>query len=126
MLLLEQRINEIREYMYKKVEASEIGQAYVAKANAKGMDGPVRLMEALFISMFAGTHAVVYFLRVGTYEQHVAAYICNCVGYGGTGSMTHLIVDHMMTDPNKFAALFRKDKESYMLEGARLFPPVSV
>ena len=44
----------IRAPIEKKVFASEVGQAFLAAAKAKGMDGDTRLREIIFIVMFAG------------------------------------------------------------------------
>merc|ERR1719215_1206202 len=45
-------------------------------------------------------------------------------GYGGTGNLAMETLKMILKDPAKYTALFRKDKKAFMLEAARVYPPV--
>eukprot|EP00928_Gymnodinium_smaydae_P073621 TRINITY_DN5679_c1_g3_i2.p1 TRINITY_DN5679_c1_g3~~TRINITY_DN5679_c1_g3_i2.p1 ORF type:complete len:496 (-),score=95.37 TRINITY_DN5679_c1_g3_i2:76-1452(-) len=92
------RLSEIRTSILKKVAASARGKEFVALAQSRDMDGSKRLDEMVWIAMFAG--------------------------YGGTSNLAFETIKHVLKKPAEYAALFRKDPEAFMLEAARLYPPV--
>lgn len=92
------RLGEIRAGIYAKVAASEGGKKFVELAKSRGMNGTERLQEMVWIAMFAG--------------------------YGGTSNLAFETVKHALKEPAKYVKLFRQDPDAYMLEAARLFPPV--
>ena len=92
------RIAEIRAPIERLVFASEVGQKYLAKAEETLGNSEARLREIIFVSMFAG--------------------------YGGTGGLCRYTVTQILKDPARYIALFKKDPEAFVLESARLYPPV--
>lgn len=94
-----QRLADIRAKITAKVKAGAIGKAFMAEAKERGMDGEKRLSEMVWIAMFAG--------------------------YGGTGNLAYETVKHILKDPKKYAPMFRKNPRAFLVESARLHPPVA-
>jgi len=92
------RLAEIRGKLEPKVAAGRFGQKFLALATERGMPATARLQEVLWIVLFAA--------------------------FGGTGNLALQTVKHLLKDPAKYVPLFRKDSEAFMLEAARLYPPV--
>lgn len=95
------RLAEIRAQLEDLVLNAEIGKRYIAAVDADATmgRGEDRLKEMLFVAQFAG--------------------------YAGTGTLTSRTIKHIQTDPAKYIPMFRQNKEAFMLEAARLFPPVA-
>lgn len=95
------RLAEIRASLEDLVLNAEIGKRYIAAVDADATmgRGEDRLKELLFVAQFAG--------------------------YAGTGTLTSRTIKHIQTDPAKYIPMFRQNKEAFMLEAARLFPPVA-
>mmetsp|Transcript_74319 Transcript_74319/g.193613 ORF Transcript_74319/g.193613 Transcript_74319/m.193613 type:complete len:475 (+) Transcript_74319:71-1495(+) len=93
------KLQEIRAKIHAKVASGDIAKAFVAEAKERGMDGEKRLSEMVWIAMFAG--------------------------YGGTGNLAFSTVQHVLLDPAKYVPLYRNDPKAFMLEAARLYPPVA-
>merc|ERR1711904_752086 len=53
-----------------------------------------------------------------------AVWIGMFAGYGGTGNLAYETIRFILKDPRKWGDLFTQDKAAFMLEAARLFPPV--
>eukprot|EP00931_Biecheleriopsis_adriatica_P008994 TRINITY_DN110110_c0_g1_i1.p1 TRINITY_DN110110_c0_g1~~TRINITY_DN110110_c0_g1_i1.p1 ORF type:complete len:462 (-),score=93.58 TRINITY_DN110110_c0_g1_i1:281-1666(-) len=93
------RMSEIRSKLFRKIETSAVGLRFMAGANERGMYGRQRLDEMVWIAMFAG--------------------------YGGTSNLAFETLKMINKDPTIYVPLFRKDPEAFMLESARLHPPVA-
>ena len=91
------RLAEIRAAVMRKVEPGEIAQKFISLAEDRGMPGKERLDEMVWIALFAG--------------------------YGGTGNLAYETLRMIQKDP-KLVKLFRSDPEAFMLEAARIRPPV--
>lgn len=93
------RLAQIRKQVLDKVMASTIGKNIMSVASSRGMDGQDCLEEILWTVMFAG--------------------------YGGTSNLVFEIIRTTIAkDPKTYVPLFEKDPMAYILEGARLNPPV--
>ncbi|CAE8736853.1 unnamed protein product [Polarella glacialis] len=92
------RMAEIRMKIFYKVTRSRVGKAFMRAADDRGMDGEKRLSEMVWIAMFAG--------------------------YGGSSNLAFETIKRILTDPGKYTVLFRSDPKAFMLEAARLHPPV--
>merc|ERR1712080_222737 len=93
------RLTEIRKPIYAKIVASEVGKNFMALARERGMNAEERLTEMQWIASFAG--------------------------YGGTGNLAFETVKHVLKSPAEYVELFRSDPDAFMLESARLYPPVA-
>lgn len=92
------RLAAIRAPIMAKLQASKVGQAFMALAQEQGMNKEQRIGELLWIAMFAG--------------------------YGGTGNLAFETVKHVLKNPAVYVKLFRSNPEAFMLEAARFYPPV--
>jgi len=88
-------------YFTEKVQESEIGQEFMKKAAERGMDGAVRLKEAVLLLMF--------------------------VGYGGTAALMPPMINQLTHSVQIMwlVELMRNTPEAVLLEGWRLFPPAA-
>jgi hypothetical protein len=93
-----QKMASIRKKFFDRVVASQVGKGFIAEAEKRGMDGMKRIDEMVWITMFAG--------------------------YGGTSNLAMETVKFILKDPAKHVKLFKKDKHAFILESARLHPPV--
>ncbi|CAJ1342911.1 unnamed protein product [Effrenium voratum] len=91
------RLAEIRSTVFQKVEAGEVGKSFMALATERSMYGKQRLDEMVWIALFAG--------------------------YGGTGNLAYETLRMILKDPSMIK-LFRRDPDAFMLEAARVRPPV--
>lgn len=91
------RLSEIRASVMRKVEPGEVAQSFMALAKERGMPGKERLDEMVWIALFAG--------------------------YGGTSNLAYETLRMIRKDP-KLVKLFRADPLAFMLEAARIRPPV--
>lgn len=92
------RLNAIREEIGAIVAAGPVGKQYLETARSRGMPAETRLRELVWIVMFAA--------------------------FGGTGNLATMTLRHIMANPAKNVPIFRSDVDAFMLEAARLFPPV--
>ncbi|OLP87424.1 hypothetical protein AK812_SmicGene31349 [Symbiodinium microadriaticum] len=92
------RLSEIRSTVMKKVEAGEIARNFIALATERGMSGKQRLDEMVWIALFAG--------------------------YGGTGNLAYETLRLILKDPGLYVPMFQRDADAFMLEAARIKPPV--
>lgn len=92
------RLAAIRRKIQAKVEAGPVAKRFQEVARERGMDPVKRLSEVVWIAMFAG--------------------------YGGTGNLAFETLKMILTDSERFVPLFRRDPRAFMLEAARLHPPV--
>eukprot|EP00439_Symbiodinium_sp_Y106_P074777 s367_g14.t1 len=92
------RLSEIRSAIMKKVEAGEIAKSFIALATERGMSGKQRLDEMVWIALFAG--------------------------YGGTGNLAYETLRLILKDPGLHVPMFQRDADAFMLEAARIKPPV--
>jgi len=91
------RLAEIRASVMRKVELGEVAQKFMALAEERGMSGKERLDEMVWIALFAG--------------------------YGGTSNLAYETLKMIRKD-SKMVKLFRSDPLAFMLEAARIRPPV--
>jgi len=92
------RLAEIRSIIMKKVKSGDVAKSFIALAIDRGMDGEQRLDEMVWIALFAG--------------------------YGGTGNLAYETLRLILKDPGYYVPLFHKDPDAFMLEAARVKPPV--
>jgi hypothetical protein len=92
------KIAEIRSKILAKLLTGKIGKDFLAQAKNRTMNANDRIGEVLWIALFAG--------------------------YGGTGNLAFETVKHILKKPPVYVKLFRKDKDAFMLEAARFYPPV--
>jgi len=93
------RLAEIKQLIMDKMLVSDVGKSFMAIAKERGMNGPERLHELLWIASFAG--------------------------YGGSGNLCFYTVKHVLKKPAEYVKLFRSNPEAFVLESARLYPPVA-
>jgi len=94
-----EKLERTRAALYSKAVGSEAAKKFMSAAEKLGLNGEIRLRDFIWIVMFAG--------------------------YGGTGYLTFETFNMVKTDPAKFLKLYRKDPEAFVLESARLHPPVA-
>jgi len=92
------RLAEIRDIIEHKVARGEVGREFLALAESRGMPGQTRLQDAIWVVLFAG--------------------------FGGTSNLAIQTIKHILANPGLNVPLLRKDVEAFMLEAARLYPPV--
>lgn len=92
------KMASIRKKFFDRVVTSDVGKGFIAEAEKRGMDGMKRIDEMVWITMFAG--------------------------YGGTSNLAFETVKFILKHPAKHVKLFKQDKHSFILESARLHPPV--
>ncbi|CAK9015418.1 Uncharacterized protein SCF082_LOCUS12748 [Durusdinium trenchii] len=91
------KLAEIRASVMRKVEQGDVARKFMELAEERGMPGKERLDEMVWIALFAG--------------------------YGGTSNLAYETLKMIQKDP-KLVKLFRADPDAFMLEAARVRPPV--
>jgi len=93
------RLAEIRGILEPKVARSSGGQKLLALAKDRGMPAQTCLQEVIWVVLFAA--------------------------FGGTSNLAIQTVKHILADRSADnVRLFLEDKEAFMLEAARFYPPV--
>eukprot|EP01065_Artemidia_motanka_P032855 TRINITY_DN39828_c0_g1_i1.p1 TRINITY_DN39828_c0_g1~~TRINITY_DN39828_c0_g1_i1.p1 ORF type:complete len:483 (+),score=127.10 TRINITY_DN39828_c0_g1_i1:212-1450(+) len=92
------RAKEIYRTFGDLVGGSEIGRNFMRLAEERGMDASERLHELVCVVLFAG--------------------------YGGTSTYTTTTVKRIRADPQRYVPMYKKDRDAFLKESARLAPPV--
>ena len=93
------RLRELRLSVEEVVATGNGARRVLEAARLLGLPAEARLEETVWLVMFAG--------------------------YGGTRNLAFGALKHMLKDAASRSRLFRKDPAAYMLEAARLLPPVA-
>mmetsp|Transcript_36054 Transcript_36054/g.58175 ORF Transcript_36054/g.58175 Transcript_36054/m.58175 type:complete len:465 (-) Transcript_36054:528-1922(-) len=93
-----EKLEKCRQALYARVADTAPAQNMNAAAGKLGYDGKTRIIDFIWILMFAG--------------------------YGGTGDLTIGTFNMVRRNPEKMLKLYRKDPDAFLLESARLNPPV--
>jgi len=92
------QLARIRAPIVAKVLKSDVGTKFVALAKQKGMDADARLREAIWLTIFFG--------QIGVTD------------------LVHSAVQQVLSDKAKYLPLLRGDPDGFLLEVARLSPPI--
>eukprot|EP01062_Namystynia_karyoxenos_P039239 TRINITY_DN28546_c0_g1_i1.p1 TRINITY_DN28546_c0_g1~~TRINITY_DN28546_c0_g1_i1.p1 ORF type:complete len:468 (+),score=150.67 TRINITY_DN28546_c0_g1_i1:86-1489(+) len=94
----EGRVQEIYARFGQLLGASKVGKEFARRAEERGMDPEARLHELVCVVLFAG--------------------------YGGTSSYTTATVARIRSDPQRYVPMYKRDRQAFLKESARLEPPV--
>jgi hypothetical protein len=114
------RIAELRAPIEKKVMGSAIGKRYLQKAEAEllGNGGECRLTVAWQYYYISDRDMTESRLKE-------IIFIAMFAGYGGTGTLCRFTVHHILQDVTANVKLYQQDSAAFVLEAARLYPPVA-
>jgi len=94
-----EKLENCRQALYARVADTGPAKDMMAAAKELGYDGKTRMIDFIWILLFAG--------------------------YGGAGDLTIMTFNMVRSNPGKSAQLYRKDPDAFLLETARLNPPVA-
>jgi len=94
-----EKLEKCRQALYARIADTEPVKNMMNKSQQLGYDGKTRVIDFIWILMFAG--------------------------YGGAGDLTIGTFNAVRKNPSKMLKLYRKDPDAFLLETARLNPPVA-
>jgi cytochrome P450 len=94
-----EKLERCRQALYARVADTAPAKNMMAAAQKLGYDGKTRMIDFIWILMFAG--------------------------YGGSGDLTIGTFNTVRSNPEKMVKLYRKDPDAFLLETSRLNPPVA-